>query len=72
MAEQTMVAPELLTTAEAAKLLNIGARTLWRWSHSGRAPRPVVLSVRCVRFKRTDLFDWLAAGCPRIDGRPEP
>ena len=70
MPDVTMT-PELLTTSEAARILNIGTRTLWRWSHSGRAPRPVVLSARCVRFKRAELLAWLEAGCPRCDGRAE-
>jgi excisionase family DNA binding protein len=61
--------PELLTTTEAAKLCGIGSRTLWRWSHSGRAPRPVKLSGRCVRYKRADVLKWIADGCPRIDER---
>jgi len=65
----TTIDSELLTTAEAARLLNIGTRTLWRWSHSGRAPRPLTLSGRCVRFRRAELLAWLEAGCPRCDGR---
>jgi excisionase family DNA binding protein len=69
--KEATIAPELLTTPEAARLLNIGTRTLWRWSHSGRAPKPVTLSGRCVRFKRAELLAWVAAGCPRIDGRAE-
>ena len=35
------ITPELLTTAEAARLVNVGERTLWRWSRAGIAPAPV-------------------------------
>jgi hypothetical protein len=34
------VAPELLTTAEAAEMLHLGEQTLWRYSRSGVTPAP--------------------------------
>jgi excisionase family DNA binding protein len=62
------IAPELLTTREAAKLLGIGERTLWRHSRSGAAPAPLTIG-GAVRYRRSEILDWIAAGCPRIDGR---
>ena len=59
--------PLLLTTAEAAKLLAVANRTLWRWSRSGLAPSPVTVG-GAVRFRRTELLEWIAAGCPRMEG----
>ena len=35
------IVPELLDTHDAARLLGIGTRTLWRWSNSGISPRPI-------------------------------
>ena len=64
------IVPELLTTAQAAKLLGIGERTLWRHSRSGTAPAPVTIG-GTVRFQRTKLLAWIADGCPRIDGGQE-
>jgi excisionase family DNA binding protein len=64
------ILPELLTTREAAKLLGIGERTLWRHSRSGAAPAPVAIG-GAVRYRRSEILDWIAAGCPRIDGRPQ-
>ncbi len=66
----TIIEPELLNTAQAAKLLGIGERTLWRHSRSGTAPAPVAIG-GSVRFRRSELLAWIAAGCPRIDGRPQ-
>ena len=40
------ITPELLTTAEAARLVNVGERTLWRWSRCGIAPPPVKIGDR--------------------------
>jgi excisionase family DNA binding protein len=60
------IIPELLTTAEAAQLLNIGERTLWRHSHSGVAPAPVAIGGTC-RYRRAEIMAWIAAGCTRID-----
>ena len=67
------ITAELLTTRQAAELLSIGERTLWRWSRSGICPRPVQIGngLRpAVRYRRTELEQWVADGCPRVDGGP--
>ena len=61
--------PELLTTAQAAKLCGLGERTFWRHAHSGAAPAPVRIG-GSTRYRRSDLLAWIAAGCPRVDGGP--
>jgi len=62
--------PELLTTREAAKdVLNVGERSLWRWSRSGAAPAPIRINGRTVRYRRDELLEWVKAGCPRIERR---
>jgi predicted DNA-binding transcriptional regulator AlpA len=64
------IAPELLTTAEAARLCNVGQRSLWRWSRCGIAPRPIKIGVgprAAVRYRRSEYLAWIAAGCPRVD-----
>jgi predicted DNA-binding transcriptional regulator AlpA len=66
------IAPELLTTAEAARLCGIGERTLWRWSRCGIAPGPLKIGSGkngAVRFRRDDYLEWIRAGCPRVDRR---
>lgn len=57
--------PELLTTRKAAELLGIGERTLWRYANSGRAPAPIRVG-SAVRYRRAELLEWIAAGCPVI------
>lgn len=47
----------LLTAPEAAKLLAIGARTLWRLTDDGEIP--VVRIGRAVRYDRRDLLAWI-------------
>jgi excisionase family DNA binding protein len=64
------IVPALLTTAETARLLGIGERTLWRHSRSGAAPAPLSIG-GAVRYRRSEILDWIAAGCPRIDGGPQ-
>ena len=63
--------PELLTTAQAARLCGLGERTLWRHSRSGAAPPPLKIG-GAVRFRRADLAEWITAGCPRCDERAAP
>lgn len=60
---------ELLTTSEAAMLCNMGERTFWRHSHSGVAPAPVKIGDRLVRFRRSELLEWIDGGCKPVDAR---
>jgi predicted DNA-binding transcriptional regulator AlpA len=60
--------PALIDTHQAARLLGIGERTLWRWSRSGVCPGPIFVGcgVRpSVKFSRDELLAWVEAGCPR-------
>ena len=67
-AANQVIVPELLTAKEAARLCNIGERSLWRWSRSGIAPAPIKIGGTAVRYRRDELLAWIAAGCPRVDG----
>jgi len=59
-------APLLVDAREAAALCGIG-RSLWLGLHSaGRVPLPVRLGRR-VLWRREELADWIAAGCPGRD-----
>jgi predicted DNA-binding transcriptional regulator AlpA len=63
--------PELVTTAEAAQMMGVGQRTLWRWSRCGVAPRPLKIGLGrqgAVRYRRRELLAWISDGCPKIDG----
>jgi len=62
----TPIVPELLKSKEAAQLVNVGERTLWRWSRSGTAPAPIKIG-GAVRYRRNELRAWIADGCPRVD-----
>ncbi len=63
------IAPELLTTAEAAKLCGMGERSLYRHSRSGAAPSPVKIGGSgTVRYRRAELLEWISAGCPKVNG----
>lgn len=53
----------LLTASEAAALCGLGRSTWWRHLSSGKIPGPVRIG-RSVRWRRDELLDWLAAGCP--------
>ena len=68
------ITPELLTTKQAAELCGVGERTLWSWSRSGIAPAPIKIGVGlrpAVRYRRSELLQWVQDGCPRCDGRAD-
>ena len=68
------IAPELVKTPEAAKMANVGERTWWRWSHDGTAPPPIKLGngkQGAVRYRRSEIMQWISDGCPKIKGGAE-
>jgi prophage regulatory protein len=56
---------ELLSAAEAATMAGVAKRSWWRYVSSGRAPAPVRLG-GSVRWRRSELAEWISAGCPRV------
>lgn len=56
---------ELLTATEAAEMTGVGKRSWWRYVSSGKAPAPVRLG-GVVRWRKSELAEWIAAGCPRV------
>jgi predicted DNA-binding transcriptional regulator AlpA len=61
-------AAELLTLPDLAAVLRIGFRTAIRRREAGLLPEPIRMgSQRMIRWRRGEIMDWLAAGCP--DGK---
>ena len=56
---------ELLTAAESAEMAGVAKRSWWRYVSSGKAPAPIRLG-GAVRWRRSELAEWIAAGCPRV------
>lgn len=54
---------ELITANQFAKLLSISERTLYRLKSTGQLPAPIVLG-GSVRWRLTEVRDWIANGCP--------
>ena len=46
---------------EVASLLSVGRSTIWKWSKSGRIPKPVKLTARCSRWRRSDILEYVAS-----------
>jgi prophage regulatory protein len=56
---------ELLTASESAEMAGVAKRSWWRYVSSGKAPAPVRLG-GAVRWRRSELANWIQAGCPRV------
>jgi len=52
---------ELLLRADTSRLLKVGVRTLERWASAGIGPRPIKVGPRAVRYRRSEVRDWLDA-----------
>ncbi len=60
------VSAELLSARDVAALLGrCSTRHLYRMVDAGRMPRPIKLG-GLVRWRRDELLDWIAAGCPSV------
>ncbi len=55
----------LLDVRGVAQLCCCSTRTVYRLADAGRLPRPVKLGA-LVRWRRAEIDDWLADGCPPI------
>lgn len=56
--------PPMMTTAEAARALNVSTRTVQRWAENGLLPKPVRLGGSTLRFPRAAFEKWIEDGCP--------
>jgi excisionase family DNA binding protein len=54
----------LIDSRQAAKLLKVGERTLWRMWNSGTMPKPIRIG-NAVRWSYEEIQAWVVAGCPR-------
>lgn len=50
---------DLLTTDEVAELLRLKPRTLEAWRAAQAGPPYVTVSRNVVRYRRSDLIDWV-------------
>jgi predicted DNA-binding transcriptional regulator AlpA len=57
--------PELLDIRAVAALLSCSARHVLRLRDGGKMPEPVHLG-HAVRWRRAEILDWIASGCPPI------
>ena len=63
--DRAPVDPALLDVRAVAAMLACAARTVYRLADAGRLPSPVRVGT-LVRWRRADLDNWLAAGCPAV------
>lgn len=67
MPDSATIEPLLLSAAEAAQLLGVGRTLFWSMHSSGRlGPLPTRLGRRTL-WRRRELEDYVAAGCPARD-----
>ena len=56
--------PLLVNARTAARLMDLSPATWHRLVSAGKTPAPVRLTPGTVRWRRSDLESWIAAGCP--------
>ena len=58
------IAPILYTTKEAAAFCMISESNWYKLNRKGYIPKPVRIGTM-YRWRKNDLVDWVAAGCPK-------
>lgn len=63
----------LLCGKEAAELLGVGVRALEAWRYRGTGPRYVGISGRAVRYRQSDLIEWIESliVSPNSEAKPQ-
>ena len=62
----TPLGPPLLIDAKAVALLTgLSVRTVWRFASCGKIPPPLPVGGRRL-WRRAEIVEWVAAGCPRV------
>lgn len=62
----------LISIRAVAEKLSVSTRTVRKMLATNRLPAPVRLG-RSVRWRETELAEWVNAGCPSIENwRPTP
>jgi len=64
MRDASLLPSVLIDAAELARILSVSKPTIWRMRQSGRLPEPLRLTSQTLRWRRSDIETWLAAGCP--------
>ena len=52
---------EILTEDQAAQFTKFSAKALSKWRCVGRGPKFIKISSRAIRYRKSDLTDWLSA-----------
>ena len=60
--------PRMMTADELAETLCISLRQVWRLKAKGDLPKSVSIG-RNVRWRRSDIVEWIEAGCPSASSR---
>ena len=56
-----------MTDVDVAHELRLSTKSIRRMHLGGKLPEPVVVGARSLRWLRTTIVEWLAAGCPDRD-----
>jgi excisionase family DNA binding protein len=62
--KETRAEAILWTAKQVAEALQVSTRTLWRMLASGQLIEPLKIG-RSVRWRKQELLEWIAKGCPK-------
>lgn len=60
----------MVDVSEISEMLSVSPRTVWRMRDSGRMPGSIAIG-RLIRWRLSDIEEWIREGCPDLKFRPE-
>lgn len=60
--------PLLITAQDAARLLKVSTRSVWRMRSAGDIPSPIRVGA-AVRWRMDEIKKWITDGCPKREAR---
>ena len=71
MMTDTTTPSALMDAADLAALLRVSKATVWRLRENLKLPPAIALTSQCLRWRRSDVESWLAAGCPPFNDKAQ-
>ncbi len=69
MASDASTLPPLLIEVEGvAEMTGLSVRSIWRFSSSGKMPKPIAIGGKAKRWSYQELLKWVEERCPSSEG----
>jgi predicted DNA-binding transcriptional regulator AlpA len=66
--KQEPIPRDLQSVSAVSVRLDMSERAVWQWAREGRLPAPIRMGKRFVRWRKTDIDEFIERGCTMPTG----